>query len=186
MDMTARAISRILKVNHAGEFGAIRIYRAQLWVARLWHPDLVAFLCKTLDHELDHCRKFREAMPHRGTRPCAAMPAWGLGGYALGFVTAMMGANAVLVCTKAVEQTVHRHLEEQIHYLSGRDEPLRDMILAIQVEENAHLHHAVTNLQPSPFNTPLEAVIVAATEVVIRLSTQGAVSRMENDLRRTR
>ena len=58
-------IARILKVNHAGEYGAIRIYRAQAWVARRIYPDLVAFLEETLRHEVLHCKMFREAMPQR-------------------------------------------------------------------------------------------------------------------------
>ncbi|ESQ75665.1 demethoxyubiquinone hydroxylase family protein [Asticcacaulis sp. AC402] len=184
MDMTTRTIARILKVNHAGEFGAIRIYRAQLWAARRWQPSLITFLTETLSHEIDHCGKFLKAMQERKARPCTAMWLWGIGGYVLGLATAAMGVNAVMACTKAVEQTVHRHLDAQIRYLSGRDEPLRDIILAIQVEENAHLSHAVAHLRPSLLNGPLEAVIVAATEAVIWLSTQGAVSRMEHELRR--
>jgi ubiquinone biosynthesis monooxygenase Coq7 len=104
-------IARILKVNHAGEYGAIRIYRAQRRVARWLHKGLVAKLDEILSHEMDHCRQFRLAMPSRQARPCRAMSAWSLGGYVLGAATALMGQNAIMACTRAVEQTVHRHLE---------------------------------------------------------------------------
>ena len=179
-----RTISRILKVNHAGEYGAIRIYRAQLYVVRRRHPDLVPFLDETLAHEIQHCRHFVEAMSSRQSRPCRAMWLWGLGGSALGSITALMGRNAVFACTKAVEQTVHRHLEAQIAFLASRDPDLRDLIAGIQVEECRHLDHAAGQLEPSPFNRAIENVVNISTAVVIWLSTQGAVSRMEKALHR--
>ena len=179
-------ISRILKVNHAGEYGAIRIYRAQLWSARYLHPRLVAFLETTLAHEIEHCRRFRDAMSMHGARPCRALWLWGLGGGALGLITALMGRNAVFACTKAVEQTVHRHLDAQIAFLAGRDDALREMIAAIQVEECQHLDHAIGHLTSSPLNLAIEAVVNVSTEAVIWLSTQGAVTRMERALRKAR
>lgn len=179
-----RTIARILKVNHAGEFGAIRIYRAQLWVARRWHKALEPFLSETLSHEIAHCQHFLDAMPARDARPCHAMSLWGTGGWMLGFITAVMGTNAIMVCTRAVEATVHRHLDEQLHFLTGRDEPLRALIATIQIEENDHLNFATARVRPSVLNAPLAALIVFSTEAVIWLSTQGAVSRMEKAIRR--
>lgn len=76
--MSDRTIARILKVNHAGEFGAIRIYRAQLWYAQKTGTDLVPFLTETLAHEIRHCQTFLNAMPERNARPCNAMPLWAL------------------------------------------------------------------------------------------------------------
>lgn len=108
-----------------------------------------------------------------------------MGGFALGLITALMGRNAVMACTRAVEATVHRHLDEQIVYLSGRDEALRTLIITIQVEEDSHLHHAEANLVPSPFMSVLQSAIVASTEAVIWMSTQGAVSSMLRTLRRS-
>jgi 3-demethoxyubiquinol 3-hydroxylase len=72
------AIARILKVNHAGEYGAIRIYRAQVLVARRFYPDVVAFLEETLAHEINHCAMFRNAMPTRDVRPCRATVLWAM------------------------------------------------------------------------------------------------------------
>ena len=178
-----RTIARILKVNHAGEFGAIRIYRAQLWIAKRWYKGLEPFLSETLSHEVVHCQHFLDAMPGRHARPCHAMSLWGIGGLVLGLVTALMGHNAIMVCTQAVEATVHRHLDEQLHFLTGRDESLRALIATIQIEENDHLNFAAARIRPSVFNAPLAALIVYSTEAVIWLSTQGAVSRMEKAIR---
>ena len=89
--MKNKTIARILKVNHAGEYGAIRIYSSQLMVSKIFHKELVPFIEKTLAHEVAHCEKFIESMKINKTRPCKAMPLWGIGGWILGFMTACMG-----------------------------------------------------------------------------------------------
>src|SRR6478735_9636919 len=98
---TDKTIGRILKVNHAGEYGAIRIYAAQLLVAKFLHKNLLPFLQQTLSHERNHCRSFQEAMGKRNVGPCQAMPLWGIGGWFLGFSTALLGKNSIMACTAA-------------------------------------------------------------------------------------
>lgn len=137
------AIGRILKVNHAGEYGAIWIYRAQLWVARRRYPDIVPFLEETLGHEIEHCALFRNAMPERGAKPCWVLALWGNGGLVLGMVTAaLVGRQGIWICTEAVEATVHRHLDDQLFFLQSRDAELPALISGIQLEELHHLHYA--------------------------------------------
>src|SRR5512139_3215068 len=114
-----RTTARILKVNHAGEYGAIRIYRAQAWLARRLYPDVVDFLEETLRHEVEHCSLFLNAMRERGARPCRVMSLWGNGGLVLGFLTALLGRQGIWICTAAVEAAVHRHLDDQLFYLRG-------------------------------------------------------------------
>jgi 3-demethoxyubiquinol 3-hydroxylase len=177
---TDRTIARIMKVNHAGEYGAIRIYSAQLLVSRFLHKELLPFLERTLAHEIQHCQKFVEAMEARKTRACRAMWLWGSGGWLLGFITACMGKNAVMICTAAVEKAVHKHLRDQIRYLEGKDNALRDVILAIEIEETEHLDHALAHVKPSLMTKPLNTVITLSTETVIWLSTQGDVTKMKN------
>jgi ubiquinone biosynthesis monooxygenase Coq7 len=177
-----KTIIRILRVNHAGEYGAIRIYGAQIFCARFLHRDLLPFLEETRAHEIDHCRRFAEALTERQSRTCAAMPLWGCGGWMLGFVTACLGRNAVMACTAAVERTVHAHLEEQIRYLGPRDPALRDMIAEIQQEELTHLAYAEDHLRQSWLVRPLTGLIALATEVVIYLSTQGDLGRMRREI----
>src|ERR1700693_743415 len=112
-----RTVTRILKVNHAGEFGAIRIYRAQIWIARRLYPDVVAVLEEILGHEINHCSLFLHAMPERRARPCRIMALWGNGGALLGVLTALLGRQGIWICTAAVEAAVHRHLEDQLQFL---------------------------------------------------------------------
>jgi 3-demethoxyubiquinol 3-hydroxylase len=177
-----KTIARILKVNHAGEYGAIQIYRSQLMVSAILYKDLVPFLRETLAHEIAHCRIFLEAMPARKARPCQAMPCWGVGGWLLGFITALMGRNAVMICTAAVERAVHKHLQDQLRYLAQRDEELKQIILSIEKEELEHLHYAENKVCPSVLAKPLAGFIARSTDLVIWLSTQGDVTRMQRAL----
>ncbi len=176
-------ISRILKVNHAGEYGAIRIYRAQLWLARRLYPQLTPFLEETLAHEIEHCTMFRQAMPQRNARPCRIMSLWGQGGFVLGFVTALLGPQGIWICTEAVEATVHKHLDDQLMFLQKRDPELYQLIEGIQAEELQHLSHATQHISSrNLWKRALGKIIVWATEVVIWLSTWGDSKRMAREL----
>jgi ubiquinone biosynthesis monooxygenase Coq7 len=181
----ALTVARILKVNHAGEYGAIRIYSAQIGVARRWFPDIVPALAEMLGHEKQHCAKFFAAMPARGSRPCRVMSLWSLGGSLLGFITALAGRQSIWVCTAAVEAAVHRHLDDQLHFLSGRDADLHALILSIREEELAHLRHALDHLhEPGAGQRALQAAISAVTDLLIWLSTWGDSTRMARELQR--
>jgi ubiquinone biosynthesis monooxygenase Coq7 len=178
--LTAR---RILKVNHAGEFGAIRIYGAQIAFARRFYPGLVPALADMRDDEIEHCRLFREAMPSRQARPCRIMALWSLGGYVLGAATAMLGPNMVWICTEAVEATVHRHLEEQLGFLRSRDGDLHDLIASIQKEELEHLQEAENHQKPAGMMRALAFPVIAfLTEMMIWLSTWGDSTRMKSEI----
>lgn len=181
---TEITIRRILKVNHAGEFGAICIYGAQIAVARRLYPAIVAALSDIRAHEIEHCRLFRDAMPARGARPCRVMAFWSLGGFALGFVTALMGQRMIWICTEAVESAVHRHLEDQLSYLEGRDGELKTLISSIQSEELSHLHEAQARRGASgPVQASAVVLIGALTDMLIWLSTWGDSTRMAREMR---
>lgn len=182
-------IKRIVRVNHAGEYGAVRIYSSQIAIARKLWPDMVPPLQQMLADEIDHCAKFRAAMPARGSRPCRIMQLWSLGGSLLGLLTALMGRQTIWVCTAAVEETVHRHLDEQLHFLRDRDAGLHGIISSIREEELAHLHHAESQLEGTRshlLQTALHSAIAAVTEALIWLSTWGDSSRMARALAEAR
>src|SRR5258708_27652844 len=138
----ALTVARIVRVNHAGEFGAIRIYSAQIIVASKFFPEIVPALATMMGHEKIHCAKFLAAMPERNARPCRVMSFWSWGGWGLGLLTPLMGRQAIWICTAAVQAAVHRHLDDQLHFLDGRDPGLAAIILSIRAEELAHLQHA--------------------------------------------
>ncbi|WP_425963408.1 demethoxyubiquinone hydroxylase family protein [Rhizobium nepotum] len=183
----ALTVRRILKVNHAGEFGAIRIYGAQIWMARRLFPDIVPALHEMREDEIDHCRQFREAMPSRNARPCRVMAFWSLGGYLLGFLTALGGRNMVWICTEAVESTVHRHLEDQLAFLQTRDTELHQLIASIQEQELAHLREAEENQTTRGMSHRLLLSIIGfLTDLMIWLSTWGDSSWMRAEMGRSK
>lgn len=183
-DEQLRIIRRILRVNHAGEHGAVSIYGAQIVRARRRWPDLLPWLEETRDHEVEHRARFLDAMPERSAKPCRALYVWKYGGALLGSITALLGRDGVLRCTVAVERTVHGHLCEQIEFLETRDPPLGEIVRDILREENEHLAHAQAGVNgASHIGGILERVVAAATEVLICLSTRGDSLRLKQLMR---
>jgi ubiquinone biosynthesis monooxygenase Coq7 len=185
VDAARETVANILRVDHAGEYGAIRIYRAQRWLAAWRAANLLPFLDRTLDDECRHRVAFEHLMRERKLRPCRTLAFWGLGGSLLGLVTGALGSPAILVCTAAVERTVHKHLEAQALWLERHDPEIAKVLLAIMVEEMEHLQFAETHRAvSSQFGWPrvLDATIAAATEALIWLSTYGAASRMARQI----
>ena len=183
----ALTIARIVRVNHAGEFGAIRIYSAQIIVASRLYPEVVPALAEMLGHEKIHCAKFRAAMSERNSRPCRVMSFWSWGGWWLGLFTALMGRQTIWICTAAVEAAVHRHLDDQLHFLDGRDPGLSGIILSIREEELAHLRHAEDRIKsPGAGSRLLHRLITYATDTMIWLSTWGDSTRMARALQASR
>ena len=178
-----RLIQRLLRVDHSGEHGAVAIYSAQLAYARRFYPDLTPWLEETLDHERRHRRLFRDSMPSRQAKPCRLMFVWSWGGAMLGALTALFGRTGVYVCTASVERTVHRHLVEQISFLDEADVPLARIVRDILVEEGEHLRYAEENHNSTTLVARgLGAVVSAATECLIFLSTRGDSLKLNNKL----
>jgi 3-demethoxyubiquinol 3-hydroxylase len=180
----ALTIACIVRVNHAGEYGAIRIYSAQIAVATRLYRDVAPALIEMLEHEKRHCRLFFDAMPPRRSRPCRIMSLWSWGGSLLGLLTALMGRQAIWICTAAVEAAVHRHLDDQLYFLKGRDDALAEIIVSIREEELGHLHHAEERIgRMNLASSARHRAITCATDIVIWLSTWGDSTRMAKELR---
>lgn len=134
----SKSVERILRVNHAGEHGAIQIYRAQAMVASYIYKDAVPKLHEMLEHERGHLGLFDGLMNKRAVRPCHALGLWAFGGYLLGMITALLGRNAIWACTEAIETSVLDHLNWQIDYLSRCDREVHAAVLSIIAEEEEH------------------------------------------------
>lgn len=177
-------IARILKVNHAGEHGAIQIYGAQISIAKIFYPEIVAKLTEMQSHEIGHHRLFAEAMLPRQAKPCRLLFLWSIGGWSLGIAAALMGKKMIWTCTEAVESAVHDHLVDQLAFLATRDTELHDLIKSIQIEEDAHLHHAKKQRGASTaISTGAVGLIKFVTDVLIWMSTSGDSSRLKSELR---
>jgi len=160
----------MLKVDHAGEFGAISIYTGQLAMARLFARDLVPELVEFRSHERRHRAIFAAELSSRGVSRCRSYWLCGLGGLALGVLTGLLGRSAIAATTVAVESVVLRHLEDQLVQLEGRDAPAVLAISAIVEDERAHHDQAATHVSQESFvYRMLEPTVSAATEAVIWL-----------------
>ena len=166
-------VEQILRVDHAGECGAIQIYRSQIAVARLLHPQCVDALAGMLEHELRHFRIFDTLLKQRKIRTCYALPLWKVGGWILGSLTAVLGEKAIWVCTAAIENTVNQHLDHQVAALSANDPEALLAVQSIRRDEKEHEEHA---LQHGGYGRGLYRVlrwaVKGATSLAIWLSTK--------------
>ncbi|MEK8035020.1 demethoxyubiquinone hydroxylase family protein [Ideonella sp. DXS29W] len=159
---------RILKVNHAGENGAVHIYAGQLLLARLTAPSLVGEIAEFKSHEERHRSIFWAELERRGRPRCRSYLLCGVGGYALGLATGLFGRNAIAATTVAVERVVLRHLRQQLVDLQGRDEAAQRAIAAIVAEEQQHHDQSAAHIQSQALWLRLLSPLVAAsTEAVI-------------------
>ena len=162
--------TRILKVNHAGENGAVHIYMAQAMVARLTASSLRSELLEFKLHEEGHRAIFWAELQRRGRTKCRSYFLCGLGGFVLGFVTALMGRSAISATTVAVERVVLRHLHDQILLLGDSDASAVQAIQAIFVEEQLHHDQAAGHAaHHGTWVRLLQPVVSLSTEVVIWL-----------------
>src|SRR5256885_4937318 len=117
------AVRRILRVDHAGEYGAARIYAGQLAVLR--RSEKAPVLREMQTQEQQHLDRFSDLVVRRRVRPTALLPVWHLAGFALGVVTAALGERAAMACTVAVEEAIDAHYAEQIAALDDSEQDLR-------------------------------------------------------------
>ncbi|MDA0338585.1 MAG: demethoxyubiquinone hydroxylase family protein [Proteobacteria bacterium] len=161
----------ILKVDHAGEYGAIRIYRAQILVARLLGYRCLGYLREMLAHEKTHFAGFDQLARQRASRTCKGLCLWAVGGYALGTFTALFGPTGIWARTFAVERTVNRHLAEQLVWARSWDEPLRQIVSSIIEDEESHRDEAESAFPDrSIARCVLVPTVSASTEFAIWLS----------------
>lgn len=162
--------SRILKVNHAGEHGAINIYSGQIIMARFTARSMVDELMEFRLHEQRHRAIFQAELQRRERRRCRSYHLCGIGGLVLGIVTGLCGRHAIAATTVAVERVVLRHLEQQIEMLGGSDPSAVAAINAIIEDERLHHDQSASHVHADGgWFKVLSPIVSAATEAVIWL-----------------
>jgi 3-demethoxyubiquinol 3-hydroxylase len=138
----SKARAQMLRVNQAGEFGATRIYAGQLAVMgdRGPHAGEIAAMA---EQEAAHNKRFDALLVARGVRPTVLQPLWSAAGFALGAATALIGPEAAMACTAAIETEIDRHYTEQLEELGDEDPELGAMIREFRDDEREHLDTAV-------------------------------------------
>jgi ubiquinone biosynthesis monooxygenase Coq7 len=169
----ARQTEEMIRVDQAGEFGAVHIYRGQKAVfdRRPGGRRMSAILAAQEADEAAHLAAFNALIARRGVRPTAFSPLWGVAGYALGVATALMGEKAAHACTAAVESVIEEHYAAQERALGDRDPELKGMIEQFRAEEVAHKDQAIAEgAHEAPGWPVLEAAIKAGCRVAIAVS----------------
>lgn len=165
-------VERMIRVDHAGEYGALRIYAGQLAVMEP-SPERDA-IAHMMEQEKRHFTEFETLMRTRKVRPTVLMPVWHAAGFALGAVTALMGKKAALACTVAVESVINDHYVAQRDRLSPEEGALAETIEEFRVEEVQHHDTAIENgAEQAPLYGMLSQGVKIASKIAIWLSTRG-------------
>ena len=166
-------LAEILRVDHAGELGAVHIYRGQRAVlaAAKGRERIAGQLAEMEGHEQVHLARFDTLLTEHGVRPTAMVPFWRLAGFALGAGTALLGEKAAHACTEAVESVIEAHYAGQIAELADREPELAAELSKFRDEELAHRDQAVAEGAREAVAYPLlAAVIRAGCHAAIKIS----------------
>lgn len=143
---TSPALQSLLRVNHAGEWAAVKIYEGQLRVLK--DSPSASILRHMLDQESKHYKKFDTALYQHNIHPTLLQPFWERAAYGLGVVSALLGTKAAMACTVAVEEVIEDHYTHQLNHLPSDTPPqIQNLITECYQEEVAHKeignnHHA--------------------------------------------
>ena len=164
-------IESMIRVDHAGEYGAVRIYEGQLAVLRRRGSAKVETIQHMADQEQRHLKAFDKLVNERRVRPTALEPVWRIAGFALGAATAAMGEKAAFACTAAVEEVIDEHYASQIMALEGKDEALKATVEDFRADEVAHRDEALKQgAEQAPGYKLLSETIKAGCRLAIKLS----------------
>ena len=140
MKKTNKRVQEFIRVDHAGERGAVKIYEGQLLALNTLVKD--ESLKKTIEdmkiHEVEHCQFFEKEIEKRNIKPTKFLPLWDLLGVGLGFGSTLLGKKAAMLCTASVEEVIDKHYLDQINQLGPEEKELKKKITKFREDE---LHH---------------------------------------------
>lgn len=162
-------LERIVRVDQAGEYGAVRIYQGQLAVlGRGRHKKMLEHM---LAQEVEHKTYFDQQIAKRQARPTALQPFWHVAGFALGAGTALLGERAAMACTVAVEEAIDEHYQAQYDALGDDEAELKEKIAKFREEELEHRDIGYEHgAEQAPAYPLLSGAIKAGTKLAIWLS----------------
>ena len=164
-------VNAMIRVNHAGEHGAVRIYEGQLAVLSGTGAEVP--IREMVEQEQRHLDGFDTLLADRKVRPTLLSPIWHVAGFALGAGTALLGPEAAMACTQAVEEVIGEHYAEQANQLGDDESKLRDMIEDYRADEIAHRDKAVVEgAEDAPGYELLTSAVKAGSRLAIWLSTR--------------
>ena len=174
MDKTNKKIlEEIIRVDHAGERGAIKIYEGQLLALKTFkqNASLKRKIEEMKEHEREHYEYFDNEIKKRNIEPTKLLPLWDIMGVTLGFGTAMLGEKAAMLCTASVEEVIDGHYKDQTYKLGKDEKKLKDKIMKFRQDELDHKNIAYDNgATKEGFYTIIDKVIKTGSKLAIKIS----------------
>jgi len=169
----SKKIEQFIRVDHAGERGAVKIYEGQLLALKTICKD--SKLEKTIEemkiHELEHRNFFETEIKKRNITPTKLLPLWDLLGVGLGFGSTILGKEAAMLCTASVEEVIDEHYQNQIEQLGTDEKVLKDKIIKFRQDE---LHHKdiayAKGATKKGLYSILDKIIKAGSKAAIKIS----------------
>ena len=173
MKNSKNKIEEFIRVDHAGERGAVKIYEGQLLALNTLVKD--ESLKKTIEemkiHEKEHCDFFENEIKKRNINPTKFLPLWDLLGLGLGFSSTLLGKKAAMLCTASVEEVIDKHYLNQINQLGPNEKDLKKKIIKFREDE---LHHKDIAYEKGAtkkgFYSVLDKIIKTGSKVAINIS----------------
>ena len=163
-------LEEIIRVDHAGEYGATRIYDGQIAVFGK-NSKIGKTIQHMADQEQEHIQKFEELIVKNRVRPTALIPVWNVAGYALGVSTALLGEKAAMACTVAVETVIGNHYGEQLSLLEDEQKELKKTIKKFKADELEHHDIGIAHdAEKTPGYKVLSKVIELGCKTAIEIS----------------
>ena len=166
-------LEEFIRVDHAGERGAIKIYQGQLLALNTIKKN--DYLKKKIEkmkiHEMEHADYFEKEIKKRNIEPTKLLPLWDLLGIGLGFGSAILGDKAAMLCTASVEEVIDKHYQKQINQLEDDEKILRDNITRFREDELHHKDIAYENgATKKGIYSLLDKLIKTGSKIAIRIS----------------
>ena len=166
-------VEEFIRVDHAGERGAVKIYEGQLLALNTLVKD--ESLRKTIEemkiHEKEHCEFFENEIKKRKIRPTKFLPLWDLLGVGLGFGSTILGKKAAMLCTASVEEVIDEHYQNQIDKIQDDEKELKDKIIKFREDELHHRDIAYENgASKDGFYSILDKLIKTSSRIAITIS----------------
>ena len=166
-------IEEFIRVDHAGERGAVKIYEGQLLALNtlVKDDDLKKVIEEMKVHEKEHCEFFEKEIKKRNIKPTRLLPLWDLLGVGLGFGSTLLGKKAAMLCTASVEEVIDKHYLNQINQLGADEKELKKNIIKFRKDELHHKDIAYEKEETKKgFYSILDKVIKIGSKIAISIS----------------
>ena len=166
-------IEEFIRVDHAGERGAIKIYEGQLLALNTIVKDenLKKIIEEMIIHEKEHCEFFENEIKKRKIKPTKFLPLWDLLGVGLGFGSTILGKKTAMLCTASVEEVIDKHYQNQINQLGSNEKDLKKKIIKFREDEIHHKNIAYEKgATKKGFYSILDKIIKTGSKVAINIS----------------